>query len=48
MFDEVEDDFAESRRDEIGGVAEEDVAFYLGADGGIAELFVLVLRDGFV
>lgn len=48
VFDEVEDDFAEAGGDEIGGIAEEDVTFYLRADGGIAELFVFVLCDGFV
>lgn len=48
VFDEVEDDFAKAGGDEVGGVAEEDGAFYLGADGRVAELFVFVFGDGFV
>lgn len=48
VFGEMEDDFAQAGGDEVGGVAEEDVTFYLRTDGGIAEFFVFVFGDGLV
>lgn len=48
MFDKIEDDFAQSGGDEVGGVAEEDVASRLCANLWIEEIFALVFGYGFI
>lgn len=48
VLDEVQDDLAEARGDEVRGVAEEDVALRLGADVGREVFFRFVLGYGLV
>ena len=48
VLDEVEDDFAEAGGDEVGGVAKEDLASGIGADGRIEELVWLIFGGRFV